>query len=111
MAQDLKVQKFFVTLTDLSFKKFVTPQLASSIYILGIVVAAISSLFLLSVPFGFLVAPLIFVASVIFLRCGLELLLAVFQIARYSAEVARRGRPAGAEEITDRPTDDPELAV
>lgn len=87
------MQKFVTALTDMTFKKFVTPQLATYIYIIGIVMAGVYSLLLLKLPFGFLLAPVSFVAGVIFIRCLLELTLAVFQIARYSAEVARRGRP------------------
>jgi hypothetical protein len=87
------MQKFVTALTDMSFKKFVTPQLATYIYIIGIIFSGVYSLLLLKLPFGFLLAPVNFVAGVIFIRCLLELTLAVFQIARYSAEIARRGRP------------------
>lgn len=94
------MQKFFTALFDLTFKKFVTPQLATYIYIISIIFVGVLSLLLLkSAPLGFIVAPLSFLAGVIFVRAGLELVLAVFQIARYSAEIARRGRPATDNEL------------
>jgi len=87
------MQKFFSTLFDLSFNKFVTPQLVTYIYVISIVSAGITSLFAMkALPLGFILAPILFITNVVFIRAGLELVLAVFQIARYSAEIARRGR-------------------
>jgi len=99
------VQKFFSTLFDLSFNKFVTPQLVTYIYIISIVSAGITSIFAMkALPLGFILAPLLFITNIVFIRAGLELVLAVFQIARYSAEIARRGR------VDEPPAVDTELS-
>ena len=89
------------SLFNLSFKKFVTPKLASFIYIVGIVCVALLSLSALfrNGAAGFLLGPVFFISGVVFLRCSLELTLAVFQIARYTAEIARRGRAPGDEGV------------
>ena len=93
------MEKIVAALTDLSFKKFVTPSMVTYIYIVGIVFSVVASLSLFAMPLGYVLAPVSLVTSVIFLRCGLELVLAVFQVARYTAEIARRGRPAGGAEM------------
>lgn len=95
------MQKFFQILSDLSFKKFITPKIISQVYVVGVVFVLVQSLLLLRFPFGFIIAPISFVAAVVLLRCGLEMILAVFQIARYSAEIARRGREGDYSEEED----------
>lgn len=88
------MQEFFTALFDLTFKKFITPQIVRFVYIIGIICSAVAGLATMShggmwIIFG----PLWFITSIIILRCGLEVSLAIFQIARYSAEMARRTRP------------------
>jgi hypothetical protein len=98
------MQKFFTTLSDMSFKKFITPQIIGQVYVIGIAFVLVQSMLLLRFPFGFIIAPISFVAAVVLLRCALEMILAVFQIARYSAEIARRGRPLlDGESASDDP--------
>ncbi len=92
------MQKIFAALFDFSFKKFVTPQLAGFTFVIAIVVAGVSALLMLRMPLGFIIAPVFFIASVVLARVCIEIALAVFQIARYSAEVARRGRPASTND-------------
>jgi len=93
---------FFQTIFDLSFKKFITPKIVTTVYVLASILSALSSLTLIKMPLGFIIAPIAFVVSVVFIRCGLELVLAVFQIARYSAEIARRGRSDDHQSSSDQ---------
>ncbi len=96
------MQKIFAALFDLSFKKFVTPQLATVIFVASVVLAGLVSVALLHMTLGFIIAPVFFFTALLFTRAGIELVLAVFQIARYSAEIARRGRgPTQAEDDLD----------
>ncbi len=88
------MQEFFAALFDLTFKKFVTPQIIRFIYIIGIIGAGVGGLASMSQGGMYIIfGPIWFVTTVIILRCGLEVSLAIFQIARYSAEMARRSRP------------------
>lgn len=96
------MQKTFAAIFDLSFKKFVTPQLATTIFIVSVVLAGLGAVSMLHMPFGFIIAPVFFFSALLFTRAAIELVLAVFQIARYSAEIARRGRgPQASEEELD----------
>ena len=85
---------FFSSLFDLSFKKFIAPKIAGILYIIGLISSAVVALsFILQVPaIGLIIGPVYFVVSIVFLRCIIEVILAIFQITRYTAEIARRGR-------------------
>ncbi len=87
------MQEFIHGLFDFSFKKFITPKVAKVVYALAIAGAAVQALMLLRFgPFGIIAAPVFFFVTVVAARVFLEVSLAVFQIARYTAEIARRGR-------------------
>ena len=95
------MNEFFKDLFDLSFSRFVTPKLATIVYVLvilgaglgcgGMIITAAQS----GIGFAFsavVSSVFIFFATVIAARVAIESSLALFQIARYSAEIARRGR-------------------
>lgn len=93
------MQELFSALFDLSFRKFVTPQIVKFVYVLCIVTSGVASLSSLALGgIYYVLAPLAFLGSVVVSRCFLEVALAIFQIARYSAEVARRGRGEANDE-------------
>lgn len=95
------MDKFFTSLFDFSFRRFITPSLIKVVYILAIVGAGLSAIF--SILNGFkagvvagiialVIAPIVFIATVCFARIGLETILNIFRIANYAAEVARSTR-------------------
>jgi len=89
------MQEFFAGLFDFSFKKLITPKIAKIIYILAIVGAVLQALFALKASpsfMTFIISIVSFCAIVIISRVSIECTLAIFQIARYTGEVARRGR-------------------
>ena len=89
------MEKLISGLTDISFKKFITPHIAPSLYIIGLVFLGVQcvAMVLWGKFFGIILAAITLVSGAIFLRVFIELILSIFQIARYSAEIARRGRP------------------
>lgn len=105
---------FLSSLFDFSFKRFVTPQLVTFIYWIAIICALLQMLLIFKAAgvIGIVLAPISAIATIVLARAGLELVLAVFQIARYSAEIARRGRPQtgenlmGMDSIDDRGIDE-----
>ena len=96
------MDNFLKDLFDLSFSRFVTPTLARIIYLLIIVCSGISHVTFLTMAAtagigagltAGALATVSFMGTVIFARVFIESSLALFQIARYAAEIARRGRP------------------
>ena len=85
--------EFFSALFDLSFRKFVTPQIAKFVYVIAIIGSGLFALTLMQQG-GLMIAaaPVLFLTSIVLVRCLLEVSLAIFQVARYCAEIARRGR-------------------
>lgn len=97
------MQDILASLTDISFSKFVTPKLMRYIYVLGILAAGVQSLIWLRMGMlGYILAPLSFLLSVVLIRMALEMALAVFQIAKYAGEIARRGRSPGEEVLPEK---------
>lgn len=89
------MQDFFSGLFDFSFKKLIAPKIAKILYIMAIVGAVLNSLFLISKapsPITMIIALVMCIVSIVAARVGIECMLAVFQIARYTGETARRGR-------------------
>lgn len=90
---------FMMRLLDLSFTTFVTPLIIRTIYIIGLVVAAIvAGLAVLAALFqeGFwafiwalIFAPVWLLVVAIILRVVLEVTIAVFRIAQASIETAK----------------------
>ena len=97
---------FLSSLFDFSFKRFVTPQLVTFIYWIAIICALLQMLLIFKVAgvIGIVLAPISAIAMIVLARAGLELVLAVFQIARYSAEIARRGRPQTSDSMMEMGT-------
>lgn len=86
------------TLFDLSFKKFLMPKIAKPLYILGVVTSVVTGLSMMrGGGLAMLLGPAVAILGIIMSRIVIEVALAVLQIARYSAEVARRGRPANQD--------------
>ena len=89
------MQEFIEGLFDFSFKKLITPKIAKILYIMAIIGGALQALLVIKTApsvVSFVTAVISFIAVVIFSRVAIECTLAVFQIARYTGEVARRGR-------------------
>jgi hypothetical protein len=80
---------FFARIFDLSFSEFVTPSLIKIIFVIGIVFAALISLFVFiglanqgggAVVAGIIIAPLIFFVYVLLARVFSEIYLVLFRI-------------------------------
>lgn len=92
------MQEIIAGLSDLSFRKFVTPKILKYIYILAIAGSALQSLLWLRLgTVGIIAAPIAFLVSIVFIRMFMEMALALFQIAKYAGEIARRGRSPSEE--------------
>lgn len=84
---------FFTDLFDISFKKNLTPKVIGYIYLLLIIGAGISVLGLIKVSlFAFIGGLIFFLGFVLSLRCMMEIILIIFNINRYTAEIARKLR-------------------
>jgi len=92
---------FIAALFDLSFDSFITPGIAKFLYIIELAVNGLAWLaygisgfsrlgggFLHGVLSLLIVAPIGFLITAIFLRVGIELLMAVFKIAEYTHKIA-----------------------
>ena len=80
---------FFARLFDLSFSEFVTPSIIKVIFIVGIVLAGLMSLFVFAafanqgggaIVAGLVLAPLVFFVYVLFARVLSEVYLILFRI-------------------------------
>jgi hypothetical protein len=98
-------QGFFGSLFDLSFSSFVTTKIIKVLYVLGIIMAGLSSLAVFisaarnGVPaaiVGLIFAPLVFLLGVLYSRVMLEIIIVVFRIAENTGEIARQGRSGSA---------------
>ncbi|MEW6357718.1 MAG: DUF4282 domain-containing protein [Planctomycetota bacterium] len=90
---------FFGALFDLSFSSFVTTRLIKVLYILVIVAAGLSVLGILGgsvargpvgILIGIVVAPVVFILSVLWGRVWLELIIVMFRIAENVNKIAER---------------------
>jgi hypothetical protein len=95
------MEKFFTSLFDFSFSRFITPSIIRILYIICITISgvvAITSILsgfrigMISGIISLVIAPIIFILAVCGSRVFLEVILNVFRIANYSAEVARSTR-------------------
>ncbi|MHB1529719.1 MAG: DUF4282 domain-containing protein [Acidiferrobacteraceae bacterium] len=92
---------FIAALFDLSFDTFITPKIVTGIYIIEIVVSVIGwiTFGLKGFMGGFfhgvfdliIVAPIGLLLTLVLLRVGLELLMAIFKIAEYTKQIADGG--------------------
>lgn len=90
---------FFGALFDFSFREFVTPQIVSVIYVVLTILSGVYALaafiaFLTGPGFliAIIVAPIIFIVSVLLNRVGLEIAVALFRIAQNTSDIARNTR-------------------
>jgi len=93
---------FWARLFDLTFRTFVTPQIITTIYVIGMVIALIVTVFtVVEVLFtqGFwtfiwslIFAPVFLVVAVVILRVWMELLIVLFTIAGGVVDVADNTR-------------------
>lgn len=93
-------------LTDLGFRRFVTPRLVRTIYLLSLAAAAIGALAWVRGGFaegfsrGFftlITGPLAFLLYALVARVGLEFVLAVIRIAENTDKLVERQSPAVTE--------------
>jgi hypothetical protein len=107
----MQAKGFFASLFDFSFSSFITPRLVKVLYVLmTIVVALWTLLFVLlafrsSKSFGFIsliiLGPIFFVIAMIWVRVGVEAIIAFFRIQEDVAEINQRA--GGAEAISVAP--------
>jgi hypothetical protein len=98
-----EVQGLLSSLFDLSFTTFITSKLIKVLYAMAIAFAALVATALLVSGFSqgalvgllmLVVAPVVFLATVIYARVLLEIMIVVFRMAEHLAEIARQGRRA-----------------
>jgi hypothetical protein len=95
---------FLASLFDTSFSSLVTPRVIKFIYIISMVVIGLAALFWIgaafsqSAAFGLLVlviaAPLVSLLYLIYTRVLLEVIIALFRIMEYNAELVTLQRAA-----------------
>ena len=92
----MDVGRFFSSLFDLSFDRFVTTEIIRVLYVILVVAAGVVGLFLLisglaTMMYGpilvglvqiLILAPLAFILSVVYARVVLELIMVIFHISR-----------------------------
>jgi uncharacterized membrane protein len=93
---------FFGSLFDLSFTSLITLKLVKVLYILVIVAVGLGAIGLVVTGFQsgtaqgvfvlLVVAPLVFLLSVIWSRVLLEIIVVIFRISEHLAEIAQQGR-------------------
>lgn len=96
---------FLGSLFDLSFSEFVTTRIIKLLFILAILVSGLSALFILirmfSVGFGrgllgLIVAPILFLLSVLISRIWLEVVIVLFRIAENTGRLVDQGKTIAA---------------
>jgi hypothetical protein len=85
-----ETRRFVVGLSDVQFRQLLTPRMLPTIYVLGIALAAMLTLYLIvdgfrdgwlaGIVWLLLLGPAVFLALVGALRIGLEFLLAIFRL-------------------------------
>ena len=94
---------FIGSLFDLSFTTFITSKLIKVLYVLGIGLAAVWALAMVVTGvtqggvglFMAVLAPVGFLAGVIYMRVLMEVIMVVFRGSEHLAEIARQGRRPG----------------
>jgi hypothetical protein len=97
----MQARSFFGSLFDYSFSSFITPRIIRVLYILMTILVALWTLafvlfaFKASTAFGILtliiLGPLFFVLGMIYVRVGLEVVMAFFNIHGDVSDINRRG--------------------
>lgn len=99
------MQELISGLFDFSFKKLITPKLAKIIYITsigGCILVALLTIAASPSLFTFLSGIVTCIVGIVVARVSIEVALAIFQIARYTGELARRGRLTGVDDSTEK---------
>jgi hypothetical protein len=90
-------KSFFGSLFDFSFSSFITPKIIKILFVIGLILTAIFTLFLIifafigSIASGVVVlifSPVIFLLYVLAVRIYLELLIVIFRIQGDIAKIA-----------------------
>jgi hypothetical protein len=110
----MQAKGFFASLFDFSFTSFITPRLVKVLYILMTVVVALWTLafvliaFKSSSSFGFvtllILGPIFFVITMIWVRAGVEAIVAFFRIQADVAEINERGGDAEVTSVAPVPS-------
>lgn len=108
----MQAKSFFSSLFDYSFSSYITPKMIRVLYVLTTIVVVLWTLAIVFVAFkastaaGILTlvifGPIIFVITMIYVRVGLELLMAFFRIHGDVEEINHRGR-AGDIQVAAAP--------
>ncbi len=93
---------FFGSLFDFSFTSFVTPKIIKVLFILGVLVVSLYAVIMLGVGLlsmvqgrvgaglgAILLAPIVFVLGLCYVRVLLELMVAIFRIAENTSQLAQ----------------------
>ncbi|MCC5808411.1 MAG: DUF4282 domain-containing protein [Opitutales bacterium] len=93
---------FFEALFDLSFSRFITTQMIRLLFILGLVVIAVSYVSAVVAAFAahvstgllvmFILGPVMAFVQIVFLRVALELVIVAFRTMEAAREIARNTR-------------------
>ena len=93
---------FFRALFDFSFTEFITSKIIKFLYGLAILSIGLGCLFLVIFAFYrnagvgvttlLIIAPLVFIISVIYSRVFLEIIIVIFRIAEHVGEIAKQTR-------------------
>ena len=111
---------FVKSLMDFSFTEFITTKLIKVLYMLAILLAALTSVGMIITGFvnkgatsgiiSLIIAPVVFVVMVLASRVWLELIIVVFRIAEHTSAIAKSGEeedaplPVSVEEPKTRKT-------
>ena len=97
----MQARGFFRSLFDFSFSSFITPRIIKILYVLMTILVTLWTLVVIllafrastaiGIVFLLIAGPLFFVITMIYVRVGLELLMAFFHIHSDVAEINRRG--------------------
>ena len=97
-----QTNSFWSSLFDLSFTTFITESIVKILYVLCILGAVIFSIFLIFNAFSLsfvsgiltliIVAPLIFLISIIYTRIMMEIIIAVFRIWENTSKLVEQGQ-------------------
>lgn len=95
------MENFLSKLFNFSFKKFISPQIVQFLYILGIFTASLTTVGIIFASFaagifegitGLIGGLLFFIIYVIFIRIGLEALIASIRTAENTSEIVEMMR-------------------
>ena len=97
---------FFESLFDFTFTHFITSKIIKFLYGLSIAIAALVTLFFIISAFAksfwmgslmlLIGGPIFFLLSVIYSRITLEIIIVIFRISDYAAEIAKQGQSEAA---------------